>query len=1070
MKMLAWILLSCSVYAGTSAHSQGITLKLSNAPLPKAFAEISRQSGTTFLYTEQLIKDCVPVSVELVSATLQDAVASCLSNQPLQWELINNTVVLSRKSLAPVDSVRIIRGVVSANGAPLPNVSVMIKGSARGTFTDNSGSFTLKIRESDRTLIITSVGFEKRELAITGETVYSIVMTPAIGKLDETVVIAYGSTTRRMNTGNLGRVGSQEISRQPVSNVLSALQGRIPGVVIQQNTGNAGGSFNVRIRGRSSLRTGASDPLYLVDGVPYPAAPVASGYTSEITRGGSPLHFLNPIDIASIEVLKDADATAIYGSRGANGVILITTKKATSARTSLTADVSRGYGTVARKLKMLTTREYLDMRYEAFSNDGTDWTDPFADARDLQSWDTTKYTDWQEELIGGIALFDRINISMSGGNAQTKFLVASGYSAETTVTPGDFRDEKKSVHVNLNHQSNDRKFGLSLSASYLTDRNNLMMQDVTSYAMQLIPVAPTPLTEDGKINWDNGSFYNNPYSFIKRLYHAANDNLVANTRLSYELLPGLTFQLNAGYNKLNADEKNLSPSVTSFPVMPNGGSAMFSYRSITSTIVEPEVTYRLGSRFGNFEWLVGTTHQQTNRAGHALLGYGYTSDALLNSITAAPNFSRLENIETKYRYQALFTRFNYRLKDRYIINLTGRRDGSSRFGPGRQFANFGAIGAAWVFSNEALVKKDFPLLSFGKIRGSIGVTGSDQIDDYGFLDLWRSTTAPYSGIQGLYPNNLFNPVFAWENNHKKEIGLELGFWQDRLLISGSYFRHVSGNQLVGLPVSAVTGFTSLQYNLPAEVLNDGWEFEGSFILVNNEKIKWTPSFNVSFTHNKLLSYPNLASSTNVNRFIIGQPLTITKVYEATGVNRETGLFEVLDANKDGAVTPEDDRIHLINTTPVAYGGLENSLYVYGIELNFLFQFVKQKARNHVALFNMAGFALNQPDAVLNRWTPSNTGAAYQKYSQDVGYMAYDLYSQSTAAYEDASYIRLKNISLSFARFDRLTRQLHLNQLKIYAIAQNLLTLTRYSGLDPETLNISSLPPLRMISMGIQVTF
>lgn len=1073
MKWSSAIVLILLLHIHALAEAQGITLHLRHAPITKVFSEIQNQTGNIFLYEEYLIKQAQPVTIDITNASLETALIKCFANQFLRYRIIDSTIIISAKEFNTHeirDSLRTIRGKVLSNGIPLPDVSISVKGRIIGTSTNKNGEFELRNIPDNTVLLFTSIGFDQQQITVMQQNYIEVNLKIAVNKLDEAVVIAYGRTTKRLNTGNVGKVSQAEIERQPISNPLSSLGGRVAGVYVQQNTGVPGGAFSVRIRGRNSLRTNGNDPLYLVDGVPYPSSSVSSEYTSNITGGGSPISFLNPSDISSIEILKDADATSIYGSRGANGVILITTKKAKEGKTSITLNSSYAISEVAKKLALLDRRQYLDMRYEGYSNDGIDFRDPLVNtAYDLKIWDTNHTTDWQDKLIGNISSLIRSQLSISGGSNSTQFLISGNLLKETTVFPGDYSDNKTSFHFNVNHKGFNDKLHLSFSGSFMRDLNNLLPIDLTSSALSLSPVTPSLLNEEGKINWQNGTFLNNPQAYLSGQYRSRATNLVSDIKLNYNITPALSIILNGGYNTLDNDEKRISPSFAAYPVRPSGNT-FFATNSIKTWLLEPQLTFEKQYHFGKISILTGGTFQQSLREGNTVYGTGFASDALIENLLAASQVYIFEASEIDYRYQAIFGRLNYQLHDRYLLNLTGRRDGSSRFGPGKQFANFGAAGVGWIFSKEDKMRSIFPWLSFGKIRGSYGITGSDQTTDYGFLDLWNSTNTPYAGSQGLYPNSLFNPLFSWEINKKLEAGLEIGFLNDCLLISTSYYNNRSSNQLVGLPLSGVTGFTSIQYNLPATVENKGWEIEFSASLFKGKNFHWSTSLNATFSSNKLLNYPGLGSSVYAQTYLIGESLSARRTYVSNGINKETGLFQIKDIDHDGDYTFSKDAVNIVSPSPRYFGGWENNFRLHDFELTIFLQFVKQVAFNTINYFPAPGSLYNQPKAVLDRWTQSHINALYQRFSAGQGATAYDFYRQSNEAFSDASFIRVKTLTLSYTLPLRLLERMHFQNLKLNIQAQNLATFTRYKGLDPETLSFAVLPPMRVIAAGIQITF
>ncbi len=484
------------------------------------------------------------------------------------------------------------------------------------------------------------------------------------------------------------------------------------------------------------------------------------------------------------------------------------------------------------------------MRREAFANDGAT-PDPTYD-HDLTVWDTTRYTDWQKQLIGGQSNIVNVQGSLSGGNSNTQFVASGSYYGTSTVFPGDFSDKKISGHIGLTQISVDRKFQFVFSGNYVIDQNVLPAGNPAPAAFVVPPDAPASFTSNGLLNWDNGFFGNNPYQYLLRPYQNNSTNLISNVTMSYELFDGFSIKANLGYTKMQADESSAYPVSTINPVYgQTTSSAFFASHSIGSWIAEPQLEYKRKGGFGNINLLAGLTFQQDLNQGQTLYAGGYTNEALLGNIEGASNIFPENSTYTLYRYAAFFARINYDWQEKYLINLTGRRDGSSRFGPGRQFADFGAIGAAWIFTKEKALTDLLPFLSFGKLRGSYGITGNDQIGDYQYLQTWSPVIYPYQGVPGLQPTNLANPGYGWETNKKTELALDLGLWNDRVLISGAYFLNHSSNQLIYYPLAGITGFSYIIQNSSATVQNTGIELELNSTNIKSKNFSWQSEFNIS---------------------------------------------------------------------------------------------------------------------------------------------------------------------------------------------------------------------------------
>lgn len=1079
MKTFIYLFCTC-VFSFTSGNvfSQQKVFIAKNqlVTVDQVFKIIKVQTDYRFIYPKEIFKNAPKVYLEKGEIMVNDLLNRSLSSDNYFFEVsAAQTIIIKSKPTVPnkivIEKVlEKITGTVSDLRGGLPGVTVTVKGKLVLTVSDELGNFQVDASAGD-ILIFTSIGYLPVEIVVGTQKEITVVMTVDETGLDEVLINAgYYKVKDKERTGSIAKITAKEIENQPLSNVLATMQGRMAGVNVTQETGVAGGGFSIQIRGINSLRTNGNAPLYVIDGVPYSGDAVGNYLTSFALPGeGSPLNTIDPSDIQSLEVLKDADATAIYGSRGANGVVLITTKKGKVGSTVFNLSSSYAIGTVERMMKLMNTEQYLSMRNQAFLNDGV--APEFYDYDVNGTWSSTRYTDWQKELLGGTSEINSWNASASGGSALTRFLLSGNFRKETTVFPGDSNYKRAGGHLSLDHTSADGKFTAFFSGRYTVQDNQLPGADYTTLARYLAPNAPALYTENGDLNWENSS-WENPLAQLERVSLIKTNDLVVNSVLGYNFNTSFGAKVNLGFTDLVNDESQAYPSTVYDPSFQAGSeySSIYLYNfSRRSWTVEPQLNWKKDFGLSRMDVLAGASfqHQQSSRL--LQLAYGFSSNSLLYDLSAANTLFVENNEKPAYKYQAFFGRINYNFDSRYILNLTGRRDGSSRFGPGKQFAYFGAVGAAWLFQKERWLENS-SWLSYGKLRASYGTTGNDQIGDYQFLDTYTSSGYSYQGLNGLQPARLFNANFGWETNKKLEVALEAGAFNDRILFSASWYRNRSSNQLVGLPLAATTGFSSLQANLDAVVENSGLEFSLQTVNVKGNALEWSTSFNLTLPKNKLLSFPGLSTSTYSTKYVVGQPITIKKMYHFTGVNPTTGLYEFEDVNGDGQITIQDDRTAIKDFGPAFYGGLQNQLRYRGFELDFLFQFIKQLNYNYAANQSGAGLLRNQPTAYLNSWTQGGDVSAHQLYT--AGYngdalLASSLYEQSDAAVSDASYIRLKNVSLSYVVPKTLLSGL---QCKLTLQAQNLLTLTSYQGADPEFTETGFLPPLRIVSGGVQLTF
>lgn len=1086
--LLATFLCCCLSVSITRAQDRipddvKVTISNNHITLKNLLKEIQTKTKVNFYYSDEDISASSFVSVKFDNIPLRAALDDLLTPRGLVYiysagdksivirAAKKNTLTGSAETKTPVT----VKGVVTNNkGELLVGVNVMVQGTRRIAVTDALGRYTLKDISPDALLRFENVGYESKSLWVDGRQNIDLQLFENANELDETVVKGYYNTTKRLNTGNVSVVKGEDIMKQPISNPITALEGRVPGLYIAQTSGVPGAGITVTLRGKNSISSG-TDPLYIIDNVPYSSKTLSSSGNIPSAAGSaglSPFAFINSADIESIEILKDADATAIYGSRGANGVVLITTKKAKAGATSFSLDASTGIGKVPRFIDLLNTQQYLQMRHEAFNNDGKT---PVATDYDVNgAWDSTRYTDWQKVLLGGTSHIANIQAALSGGDANTRFSLNGGYRRETVIYPTSNADQLASMRINITHNSINKKFYLIFSAAYANDDNRLPSVDLTGSALSLSPNAPALYTAAGALNWQNNT-WSNPLSYIFQTRKSITDNLTANMNLRYQVLPGLNLRTNLGYVHTQTNESTILPGISQRP--PNNDNPAsrrnnFANRDNKTWTIEPQADYAKRIGHFNLEWLIGTTLQQTIQTNLVQQASGFSSDALIQNVAAATTKLILSSTYTQYKYLGIFSRINLNWKETYLLNLTARRDGSSRFGPGRQFGNFGAVGAAWIFSNERFMRGALPFLSFGKLRASYGSSGNEASVDYQYLSTYSANSYAYQGLIGLSPTRIANSYFGWELVKKLEGGISLGFLKDQLQLGVSYYRNRSGNQLINYPLPYTTGFYTIYANFPAIVQNTGVELELNASIVKSKHFNWVSTANITIPHNKLVAFPGLLTSPYTNSMQIGESLFGTKYFHYTGIDMQTGVMQFEDVNKDGQISWPQDLQTFKTMTQSLYGGMQNSLTYKSWQLDIFIQFVKQTGRALAGEFGMPGMLSNQPTTVLQRWQVPGNQATIQQFTQNYGSpagKAYSLfYSYGDNLVADRSFVRLKNISLNYTLPVKWVQAVHFRQGRIYLQVQNLLTFTHYKGLDPET-GVSVLPPLRMITTGLQFT-
>lgn len=1098
MKLIILLLTVGALQVAAKGNAQNITISVKDVALQNVFKQITDQTGYQFFYTNNQLEMSKPVTVDVKNESLESVLEKCLKDQSLTYSIINKTIVIKNKKPDVIESANDIRGkIISETGEPIPGATVTVKGTNNSTTTDASGEFILNNTSPTDILVVTGAEMQSRQIVVGNKNYLLIRVIAKINELDAAITIGYGTTTRRFTTGSIGRLTAADIAKQPVANPLAALQGRIAGLDVTSTSGVPGSSYTVQIRGQNSLNPLTAgvkpmdQPLFIIDGVPFApqnnninqfnsvGAPGVNATFNNPYGGFSPFSSLNPNDIESIEVLKDADATAIYGSRAANGVILITTKKGKPGATKFRADIQTGISNLTRTMKMMNTSEYIAMRKEAFSNDGLvpSSNTGTSYAPDLTVFDSTRNMNWNDYLLGNTAAYSDINFTISGGSEFTRFLIGAGYHKESFLYPGDFVNNRGTVNLNLNHSSTNRKLAINLSANYSYNKNTSPgSETLLRVGVSLPPNYPDVLDDNQSLLWTykDVNLFENPMGYLKQVSNVQNYNLNTNLLLSYKLLKYFQLQVSAGYNTYTSIQKSQFPRISYHPALFSRSISNFGNSRYETYLVEPKIEFRRSNGIHDLTVMAGMTYQQNSNYITSLYGENYQDDALLGSISAASVKNATDAFE-QYKYAGIFSRATYILLKKYIINLNARRDGSSRFGPGNQFGNFGAIGAGWIFSDENIIREYFPALSFGKIRASYGTTGSDAIGNYQYIPRWGIGNYPYQGNIVYQPQNLYNPDFKWSTTRKFDSGIDMGFINNKILLSVVFFLNRSGNQLISERLPLMTGFANVTGNFPAVVQNKGWEISLKTVNIAKADFSWTTYFNITMQRNKLISFPGLENSGYVNLYTLGQSTNQIKTYISQGVNDTTGVYQFEDVNRDGIYNTADFKV-IGNRDPKFAGGLGNTVTFKGLSFDLFFEFKKQFGPNYlqqIYSYNAAGAYFNLPELFVNRWQHPGDQAMIGKLTTSqtsAAGKANLMYSNSDAAYEDASYIRLKSAALSYALPQKMIQRLKVTDCRVYVNAQNLFVITKYKGHDPETMSFFGIPPLRTFVAGVQITF
>lgn len=1102
IKLIFLIAFTTMLQVSASSFGQKININQTNISLEKALKLIREQTGYDALFDAKLIQKSGTLNLDIKNASLTEALKQCLVGTSFTYRIEENTILIKEKSFIEELKQRVIgqfennqvAGIVSnKNRIALIGATIMVKRTKKAVYSNNRGYFMIPDVLPTDSLVISYIGYVTQTIAIGKEKTFLITLNETSNSLDAVMVQGYGKTTQRLATGNISRVTAADMEKQLIVNPIMALQGAVPGLEIKQFTGSDSDMQKVEIRGRKSINSNfGSEPLYVIDGVPLTVLGKSDGlvgnkqtatsngfdlFNRSNQSGINPLYSLNPNDIESIEVLKDADATAIYGSRAGNGVILITTKKGKPGKSTFSINAKQGIKVVADRWEMANTEQYLDYRKLAYKNDRI--TPTIANAKELMVYDQNRYTDWQEYAWGNKGKWTNVDASLSGGDAQTTFRLNSAINRTTDVTQVSGVNQRISAGSSISHRALNQRLSIDFSANYSATENNAV--SLRSSVPFLPPNAPVVFNESGNLNFAVWQTSMDEFSGLKKPVKVNSNFLNTNINLNFNVIDNLSIKLNAGYNNSISDFKSSNPlSAVNLALNPTAqSSANRSTTRVNNIIVEPQLEYKAIISKGRFSALLGGTYQDNSTKGLSIVSEGYVSDDQLESVNNAKAF-RVTELQRLYRYTGVFARLNYNWENKYILNLNGRRDGSSRFGQDNRFGNFGSVGAAWIATEESWVRKNLPqVISFAKLRASYGITGSDGVGDYQYISQWArksngSELDLYDGAAPLLPQIQPNEDFHWQSNEMLDLALELAFFKDAINLGLTYYSNYTDNQLTSFPIANFTGFSSVTLNSPAQVRNSGLELNLGAQLITSKNISWNMGFNISKNKNVLVGYPNIEDSPYYTYYRIGKSLNNQYVFKFTGLDPQTGEYTFLDYNGDGKVaadnsvpsgTGADDRYFEVNTSPEFMGGMSHNFRYKNFGLSLNFNYVKQLGK-YVNDFNQGNISLYRYE---NTWRNSGDRAVFSQFTTQ-SKLTNSQYSESDAEYSRADFLRLNAAQLSYSIGGDALKSIGVSSLSLNITGQNLFVITNYQGLDPETQSFGGVPISRTITMGLNCSF
>jgi TonB-linked SusC/RagA family outer membrane protein len=1070
------------------AQSRSI-LRLPNGPqsVQMIFDSIEVQDSVLICYNKDQLNVKRMVNIP-PNSTTDKALNLCLAPAGMTYEQIGNQIRVWPKQAAPPvqatpsqDTVRkhvLTIAVSTPEGENLERVSIDPHGYGSMTMTDSRGLAVVTTQTLPVHITLTHTNMQPVDVYLLTEGYHSYKMHTIITPLEE-ATLGYKKDKKALCTDNRSDISGQKLEFVSGATLQMILEGQVSGLQVIQPSGINSASLYLNIRGQASIFNGRS-PLYVIDDVPLSCGDQSLSNFPVPWSGGSlsPFSFIAVADIVHIQILKDADATSIYGSRGANGVILISTRRGQAGKPRFNLQLSEGISQVAKILPLMNTHEYLSMRREAFRNDNVTMTD--TNAPDLLDWDTTRYTNWGKYFLGGLGKVLNVQSSVSGGNNLYTYLFGLSYLRETSLFPTNPIHQRINPYVNFNYEPSDSKLRIQFFGLFAGDINNQFLTGDPTKLQFLAPNAPALQDAQGNLVFrSKNAPFANPLSLLEQTYRARSYNILTSGHVSYQFCRELTLKLALGYNKLKVDEYGQVPISTQDPSTHPTGSSDFAWTHYTGNIVEPQLEFIKKYRQLQLTVLGGYSWQKESGGFKSIIAQGFTSDSWLKKPSLAP-YTDSSQASSSYNYQAEFGRVNLNWADTYILNFTGRRDGSSRFGSNEKFGLFGAGAFAWIFTNESFAK-GLRFLSYGKFRVSYGVTGNDQIGSHS-IDTWAPAGTPvYQNIPGFSTSQVGSGL-TYEVIRKTDISMELGFNKNRILFTLSYYQNRSSNQL--LPAGYPTAGDSIVYNNENHVVleNRGWEMELTAKLIRGKNFDWSLSLNGTLPQSKLLSFPGLDVSPFARDLIVGHSINTLRGYRNLGVDKTTGLYQFQDLNHDGRIS-DSDRTILGKLDLTAFGGIENTFRYKDFLLSFLFDFRKGIVPDYQIAYyfynppgsRVGGDFSNAPKDFTNHWSKQDDVARFQRPSTGTlgptsGVAeAISRITQSNALLSDASMIRLRKVSIAYHVSQDLLDKTPLVAATIYFMAQNLVSFSPNKGLSSEIQSATILPPLRVFEVGIRVS-
>jgi TonB-dependent starch-binding outer membrane protein SusC len=1162
MKLTTLLCLFAVIHAtATTSEAQKISFQKKGATLLEVLQSIQQQTDYFYVCDLEMVRKASKISINMKRAEVDDVLTEAFKDQSLTYTIHDRTIVVKSKQqnqpsgqpgLLLLDrrysvsepelqkqiaqrfnlaeriekTDKTLRGrITDEKGEVLPGVNIVLKGTQQGTVTNVEGRYEISVPNDNTILVFSFVGFVSKELAVGGRTELDVSLKPDETALEEVVVIGYGEVNRRDLTGSVGSASVDDMIKAPVPSFADALAGRVAGVQVSSNDGQPGTLPNIVIRGANSL-TQDNSPLYVIDGFPI-----------ENNDNGA----INPADIESIDILKDASATAIYGARGANGVIIITTKRGKTGAPVISYNGYYGIQKDIKRIKVMDPYEFVKLQIEKNSNT-VESLYLSGQGRTLEDYRNIKGIDWYEKVLQRAPMQNH-NLSISGGQAKNKYSISGSYLGQD----GIFKNtgfNRYQARITLDQEINSRlKLGLNTNYSYTREFGAIATANGGSLTANLMysiwsyrPILTTS-ADAGDIDYEDElsdpvhnpttDYRTNPLLQLEnelRERHA--NNMLSNFYTEYRILDGLRLRVTGGIglNNLQINAFNNSKTRTGGPGYPQslGPNGSQTFQKVANLTNENTLTWsKAFNKIHHLNVVAGYT-QQTGRTS----SFGATSVQISNEDLGLEGMDEgtprtIQSQGSLWSLQSFLARINYDFRSKYLLTMSMRTDGSSKFESHHRWGYFPSVGLAYRIKDEGFLK-DMKFVDDAKLRVSYGATGNNRITDFAYLSsIGTSNSSGYSfgnsvPSRGTFASGLGNPNLKWETTKQFNTGLDVKLWHERLSITADFYWKRTDDLLLNAQLPYVTGYNTAFKNI-GSISNKGIEFSVNTINFSRSHFKWQSNFNISFNRSKVLALTEnqeaLTSTTSavwngnpVYIAKIGQPAALLYgvvfdgVYQYADFNKlENGTYVLKDGiaanggtrsqiqpghakyrdiNNDGLISLLDYTI-IGNPNPDFIGGFNNNFEYKGFDLNVFLQFSQG---NDVINANKIPFEYgynvsnntNQYASYADRWTPENPTSNIPRVE------GYGTRIYSSQLVEDASFLRLKTFSLGYSLSPKVSKSLKMKSLRVYVSAQNVFTWTSYTGLDPEVstrhttltpgFDYSPYPRVKTIILGLSTTF